>query len=896
VHATEQLNAALAGRYTIQRHIGEGGMAMVYLARDVRHQRNVALKVLKPDLGAVVGVDRFLSEIQVTANLQHPNLLPLFDSGAAEGLLFYVMPYVEGESLRARLHREKQLPVDEAVRLATAIANALDYAHRHGVIHRDLKPENILLHEDQPLVADFGIALAVSNAGGNRITQTGLSLGTPQYMSPEQATGDRVIDGRTDIYSLGALTYEMLTGEPPHTGNTSQQVIARVLTEKPRSIRASRPSVPEHVEGAVERALEKLPADRWATAKEYCEALTGTRPTMRPTSAHSRAPRAESRKPRLRELAAWVVAVAALAALAVSAMRNSRASRQPVLATEFQLTLPDSLDPTPRQSASSLAISADGSTIVFQASDHQDAAALYVRRLDDRLVQKIRGSDSARAPALSPDGSELVYASLNASPGMGLKRLPLRGGMPRTIAVGAATNGQLSWLPDNRVLYAGDNALYIASVDGGAGTLLVKPDTVRGHRRYGFPDVLPGGKAAVITVWRQTTVLDSTVIGIVTIPEGRVTEIGMRGTYGRYSGTGHILAVAPDAWLMAVPFDVGSLERTGEPFPVVEGVRVGAGGAASFSVARNGTLVYLPGDAVSGARSLLMVDRQGKARELPIRKGFYSYPRVSPDGRQIALSVSTGGGVQATNPDIWRYDTLSRTLARVTTDSQSVRSSWLNDEQVAFLRPAGPAVYTRPLYNTGVTRPLLTGPNGIADFTNAGKYGAIRVANGTNGTNDIWLVHMDSLDAARPFLAEAYNEQGPAISPDGTLLAYTTNRTGGLEVYVRPVLGGGPELQVSVAGGIEPVWSRSGRELFYRSPSEMMVATVVSRPRLAVTNRVALFQDRNFFSRNPVATNYDVFPGGQQFVMISTQTREQAATALPIVVKMSWHLRPKAAP
>src|SRR5687767_12644586 len=273
----EQLQAALEGRYTIERLVGEGGMATVYLARDLRHRRNVALKVLRPDLGAVLGLERFTSEIEVTANLQHPNLLPLFDSGAAGDLLFYVMPFVEGESLRARLEREKQLPIDEAIRIATAVASALDYAHRHGVIHRDLKPENIMLHEGQPLVADFGIALAVSKAGGNRITQTGLSLGTPQYMSPEQATGDRVIDSRTDIYSLGAVTYEMLTGEPPHTGPTSQAVIARVLTDQPRGIRLSRPTVPEQVEAAVERALEKLPADRWATAKEFCEALTGTR-------------------------------------------------------------------------------------------------------------------------------------------------------------------------------------------------------------------------------------------------------------------------------------------------------------------------------------------------------------------------------------------------------------------------------------------------------------------------------------------------------------------------------------------------------------------------------------------------------------------------------------------
>ncbi|MDQ3243958.1 MAG: serine/threonine protein kinase, partial [Gemmatimonadota bacterium] len=271
-----QLKESLADRYDIKREIGAGGMATVYLAQDLRHDRPVALKLLNPELGAVLGAERFLAEIRVTANLQHPNLLPLFDSGAAEGLLYYVMPFVDGETLRGRLDRERQLPVDEAVRMTVAIANALDYAHSHGVIHRDLKPENILLQAGQPVIADFGIALAVKNAGGNRITQTGLSLGTPQYMSPEQATGDRVIDGRADIYSLGAVAYEMLTGEPPHTGSTSQAIIARMLTEKPRPMRVTRNAIPEHIEFAVQHALEKLPADRFSTAHQFAEALQGT--------------------------------------------------------------------------------------------------------------------------------------------------------------------------------------------------------------------------------------------------------------------------------------------------------------------------------------------------------------------------------------------------------------------------------------------------------------------------------------------------------------------------------------------------------------------------------------------------------------------------------------------
>src|SRR6476660_3826060 len=253
-----RLQSALADRYRLDREVGAGGMATVYLAQDVRHDRRVALKVLRPELAAVIGAERFLAEIKLTANLQHPHILPLFDSGEADSFLYYVMPFVEGESLRDRLHREKQLPVDEAVRLASEVASALDYAHRHGVVHRDIKPENILLHDGHALVADFGIALAASKASCTRMTETGMSLGTPHYMSPEQAMGEREITARSDVYALGAVLYEMLTGEPPFTGSTAQAIVAKVMTDKPASIRRLRERVPEEVDDAVLTALEKL--------------------------------------------------------------------------------------------------------------------------------------------------------------------------------------------------------------------------------------------------------------------------------------------------------------------------------------------------------------------------------------------------------------------------------------------------------------------------------------------------------------------------------------------------------------------------------------------------------------------------------------------------------------
>jgi len=277
--AIARLGPALADRYRIERELGAGGMATVYLADDLRHGRKVAIKVLHPELSTMLGPERFLAEIKTTAALQHPHILPLFDSGSAEGLLYYVMPLVEGETLRHRLERERQLPVADAVRIATEAADALDYAHQHGVVHRGIKPENILLQGGHALVADFGIALAVAEAGGNRLTQTGFSLGTPQYMAPEQATGEKHVDARVDVYALGAVTYEMLAGAAPFIGPTAQAVVAKVITERARPLRELRDTVPVHVATAVQSALEKLPADRPASAAAFARMFSdeGTR-------------------------------------------------------------------------------------------------------------------------------------------------------------------------------------------------------------------------------------------------------------------------------------------------------------------------------------------------------------------------------------------------------------------------------------------------------------------------------------------------------------------------------------------------------------------------------------------------------------------------------------------
>ncbi|NIQ57194.1 MAG: protein kinase, partial [Gammaproteobacteria bacterium] len=307
-----RLNEALAGRYVIEREIGAGGMATVFLARDVRHERDVALKVLDPELGAFLGSERFLAEIGTTASLQHPHILPLFDSGEADGFLFYVMPFVEGETLRDRLAREGQLPIDDALAIVREVADGLAWAHRAGVVHRDIKPGNILLAGGHATVADFGIARGVQQAGGERLTQTGTIVGTPTYMSPEQAAGDAEVDGRSDLYSLACVLYEMLAGEPPFSGPSPASILTKKVTQPPPTVRVLRDTAPAWLDAALTRALARSPADRFATAEEFAAALTGSEGTATepaPTSASASAARSRTRSIRI------VAAVAAAALL-----------------------------------------------------------------------------------------------------------------------------------------------------------------------------------------------------------------------------------------------------------------------------------------------------------------------------------------------------------------------------------------------------------------------------------------------------------------------------------------------------------------------------------------------------------------------------------------------------
>ncbi|MGI9627720.1 MAG: protein kinase domain-containing protein, partial [Longimicrobiales bacterium] len=431
-----RLNEALDGRYRIERELGQGGMATVYLADDLRHERKVALKVLKPELAAVVGGERFLAEIKTTANLQHPHILPLFDSGEADGFLFYVMPYVEGESLRERLEREKQLPVDEAVAIAKKVAGALHAAHGRGVIHRDIKPANILLAGGEPVVADFGIALAVQEAGGGRLTDTGLSVGTPYYMSPEQATADRAPNAASDVYSLGCVLYETLVGEPPYAGSSAQAVLGKIIAGEAPRAKDGRPAVPANVDAVVQKALEKLPADRFPTTEQFASALADRSFRAGPY-AHG-----ASNEHRRRSIGlAWPTLAAALGVLALFGWL--RPGPTPAGPVSFDFHMPDGyamvdgLVPV-------LAVSPDGRTLAYRNGNR-----VYVRELEDFQGRPLAGTEGVWHAFFSPDGETLGLLD-----GSSFKQVPAGGG-PVVDLLGEQTEPEGGhWGEDGRIVYS----------------------------------------------------------------------------------------------------------------------------------------------------------------------------------------------------------------------------------------------------------------------------------------------------------------------------------------------------------------------------------------------------------------------------------------------------------
>jgi serine/threonine-protein kinase len=841
------------GPYRIVREIARGGMATVYLAQDLKHDRQVAIKVLGPTLAAVLGADRFDQEIMTTARLQHPHILPLLDSGREDGLLYYVMPYIEGETLRDRLERETQLGVAEAIRITVAVADALDYAHRNGIVHRDIKPGNILLHDGRPMVADFGIALAVSNAAGGRTTEAGLLLGTPHYMSPEQATAERELTPRSDIYSLGCVLYEMLTGEPPHTGTSAQQIIRSVVNDDVRPVTDLRKSVPLNVFAATAVSLEKLPADRFESAADFAEALED--PTFTTSATRMGLGVVRSRE-RWKRLAVGLGAIAALAALAaVWGWLRPTARGVDSRIAEFYLDPPD---PT-MFFGTSLALSPDGRRLVAEVNA-DDASALYQRSLDSRDWRIIPGTAGASGPFFSPDGTWLGFYSPRDR---AIKRVPVEGGSALTIARAAAVLGA-SWGPDSTVVFSAlegtsedvVRGLFRARLNGGAVERVTTPDSARREGQHVDPHHLPDGEVVLFTIQHFH---GDPVAAAVSLESGTISRLtpGLSPTSDRADRAVYATA---DGRLVARTFNPRTLTLEGPPRPVAEGVAI-PGIAASYTVSSDGSLAYM---AESGqGDQLLLVSRDGKVRPLfasdvGMRMG---QPRFSPSGDRIAFKRGE---------DIWVYSLAEGTARRLSFEEPYADGpAWARDgRSVGYSVARGgdrsfASLYRRAADGTGVAEEIVRGADDLwqMDFAPGDREVVLF------SINNVFRASLDGDSDPVPLLeTEAFVEH-PALSPDGRWLAYKSNESGIEEVYVRSYPEMGPPTVVSIDGGGAPAWSGDGSELFYAERGRLIAASVrLDGSRATVVERAELFRLAPF--RREWMRNYDVHPGGEEFVMV----------------------------
>ncbi|UCD25597.1 MAG: protein kinase [Gemmatimonadota bacterium] len=861
-----QLTTALTDRYAIERELGAGGMATVYLAHDVKHERKVALKVLRPELAAVIGAERFLAEIKVTANLQHPHILPLHDSGEAESFLYYVMPFVEGQTLRDKLDQEKQLSIELAIEIAKGVAHALDFAHRQGVIHRDIKPENVLIHDGQPLIADFGIALAVSQAGDNRLTETGLSVGTPHYMSPEQAMGDRELDARSDVYSLGAMLYEMLAGDPPYQGNTAQAIVAKVITEKAPPVTATRDTVPPHVAAAIAKSLNKLPADRFATAAQFADALSDKSFTAPATTAAVEAAVATTARWDRTKLALTATTIV-LGLLALGGWLRPRA-QEPRPVIRYSMSMPDGEGLIPRF-GSRLALSPDGSRLVY-VGPGEGGGQLWVRQRDQLNGRPLPGTNGAQSPFFSPDGASVGFST----PGpRSIKVASLGGGPPVTVADSGLGSGGASWGTDG-FIYAdaggGLEGLVRIPATGGVPEFVSAADSAQEESSHHWPHALPGGKGVLFTVSHGSltdlTRLDIAVLDLATGSH----EILVRGVAARYTATGHLVYVTADGSLMAAPFDEDALELTGPAVALTEGIALRLAGSLDVALSETGTLAYVTGGVAEDPAEMVWVDREGRQQPVdPNWFGEFYTPAISPDGTRLAVAVVGDAG-----RDLWIKQLDTGPLSRITFPmGQDHRPWWTADgRSVLFISDRGE---TRDLYRRradGVGQPelQLDLPEAVnqASISPDGEWLVYRT--GRNNALDIYARRLQGDTTPIPLINDPnINEHSPTLSRDGKWLAYVSDESGRWELYVRPF----PNIndgrwQVSTSGGSEPVWSHSGRELFYKNTTdELMVSEVQTDPTFMTGQQHALLSVTGYYNY-AFHPQYDVTPDDQRFIMI----------------------------
>ncbi len=872
------------GPYEIVAPLGAGGMGEVYRARDTRLDRSVAIKILPAQFSTdPVRKQRFEREAKTISSLNHPHICTLHDVGSQDGVDYLVMECVEGETLAKRLEKGP-LPLDQVLKFGMQIADALDKAHRSGVIHRDLKPGNIMLTPAGAKLLDFGLAkptapltsvatLTAAVTQSSPMTEQGAIVGTFQYMSPEQIEG-KELDGRSDIFSLGAVLYEMLAGQRAFLGKSQLSVASAILEKEPAPISTIKPPTPPALDHAIRRCLAKDPEERWQTARDLALELKWmAEGGSQVTSASAGA--AKGIGARWRGALLWGLASLLLAAITGLAIWNLKPS-PPRPVSRTVITLP------PGQRLAGLdqpavALSPDGTHLAYVAVQG-GTQQLYLRAMDSLEARPILGTEGAVGPFFSPDGQWLGFFASTK-----LKKISLSGGAAQTLGDATLAHGE-SWSNQGTIAFSPATASFLQQVSEVGGPLQPLTRLAAGEVSHRWPEFLPDGKAFLFVASTSSFNWTNSQVAVQAFGTGERRNLIQGATRPRYASSGH-LVYAQGGSLMAVPFDAQRLAVTGAAVPVVENVsHAPTAGAAQYSISTIGSLVYVPGGVQANQRKLVWVSRNGAEQHAAAPERAYMFPRISPDGRRVAA------GIAEQETQLWLYDPSREALTRFTFDGNvNLNASWTPDgKRIAFQssKEGPPNIYWQQADGSGGLERLTTSEYAHVpmSWSPDGQLLAFIEVNPST-QRDIWILRMSDRKA-QPFLKTRFDESVPRFSPDGRWLAYVSNESGRYEIYVQPYPGPGGKWQISTEGGAEPAWNANGRELFYRSGGKMMAVDIATQPAFAAGKPRVLFEGR--YELSPATSpNYDVSPDGQRFLMLRPSEQEASAPT-QINVVLNW--------
>jgi serine/threonine-protein kinase len=881
------------GPYEIQSPLGAGGMGEVYRARDTRLDRTVAIKILPEQLSKdPVRKQRFEREAKTISSLNHPNICTLHDIGFQDGVDYLVMECVEGETLAKRLEKGP-LPLEQVLKYGAQIADALDQAHRAAIVHRDLKPGNIMLTATGAKLLDFGLAkptaplmsgATLTATVTTPVTQEGTIVGTFQYMSPEQVEG-KELDGRSDIFSLGAVLYEMLTGQRAFQGKSRLSVASAILEKEPAPISSIKPLTPPALDHAIRCCLAKYPEERWQAARDLSLELKWIAESGSPAEVAG----ASITQRRLGERLAWLGVTAALAVTAIAlGVGFFRRAPEPLESVHLTAEIGADVDLVTAAYGSVVALSPDGTHLAFAAQGADHSSRMYIRSLSQPRATVLAGTQGARHPFFSPDGQWIGFFAEGK-----LKKIAKDGGAAVTVCDAPRDSGG-SWSEDGTIVFtaspSGNALLFKVPSEGGSPEPLALLDKQPGKEIQAWPQIMPNGKGVLYTSRTLSPDFDSADLVVYSPASGQRKTLIRGGFYGRYSPSGHLLYIH-EGNLFAVPFNLNRLEVTGGPQPIVEEVASNnvLSGGAQFSISEGGTLAYISGHGETPKVAIYWMDRDGKFQPLRETLAGYRQPAFSPDGRRLAVEIQEGR-----KSDLWVYDLGRDTFTRLVADAGS--PAWTPDGQrIAYQSVAEkngePNLYWKRADGTGDAQRLTNSKDYQFPFSwrPDGRTLAFTEFSSSGGTN--WDVMTLSLEGdektgwkpnePKPFANTPFNEAYPDFSPDGRWLAYGSSESGIYEVYVRPFPGPGGRWQISSGGGWFPKWSKNGKELFYRTTFNLtrgpdcriMVVTYTVFRESFHADKPRLWSPGQFTDLG-VFANFDLHPDGKRFAVLKAPGAE----------------------